>query len=262
MTCVLVAVLCVLGGVRPAAAEGSEQIDVEVSMPGGSSPGSGGNLPSGGSGSGGGGGGSDGGGASGDGGAPSGPVNPFAGCTFSPFGFGQMVCPEDQNGLDGPAAPSPAPALPSAAQLALNVRETMPVRIPGPSTSPSSASLLTGLRTWFWLDPEAWRPVSVRAELPGIWAEVTATPVSATWTPGDGSAPVVCAGPGRRHPGTRGAATSCGHTYMTAGDYSVAVEVTYEVTWRSSIGESGAQPALTLDTTLDVTVTQRQAVTT
>jgi hypothetical protein len=114
--------------------------------------------------------------------------------------------------------------------------------------------------TWFWIDPAAWAPVSARAELPGVWAEVTATPTTAVWTPGDGGVAITCAGPGRAHPGTTGATTDCGHAYVEVGSYTLAVEVTYEVTWDSSTGIGGVLEPVVVSATQPVTVEQRQAV--
>ena len=101
-----------------------------------------------------------------------------------------------------------------------------------------------------------------RAELDGVWAEVTATPVRATWSPGDGGRAVTCLGPGRPHPGHDDATTDCGHVYTVMGDYSIEVAVTYEVTWSSSTGASGTQDPIVLSTDLPIHVEQRQAVTT
>ena len=116
------------------------------------------------------------------------------------------------------------------------------------------------MATWFWLGPGSWAPISARAELPGIWAEVTATPTHATWTPGDGSAAVTCDGPGRPHPGSAGATTDCGHTYLDVGSHTLGVEVTYAVSWTSSTGASAAFDPITVGAELSVTVEQRQVV--
>lgn len=159
-----------------------------------------------------------------------------------------------------PPAPGPAPA-PAPAVLAAAARQEIPIRIPAPHTSPDGVAQVTGLTTWFWMDPSQWAPATARAELPGIWAEVTATPTRAVWTPGDGSAAITCRGPSRPHPGTSGATTDCGHTYINTGAYTIRVAVTYQVTWTSSTGASGTQPPIVLTTNLPITVEQRQAVT-
>lgn len=171
--------------------------------------------------------------------------------------------------LPVPGAPPTTPAAPDAppvfvidpAVLAQEARESVRLPVPQPHTSPPEDGFqLVGLETWFWLDAAGWRPVTARAELPGIWAEVTATPTRATWSPGDGRASVACDGPGARHPGTSGAATDCGHTYLDVGTYTIAVEVTFAVAWEASNGASGTQEPITVGAELPITVEQRQAV--
>lgn len=148
----------------------------------------------------------------------------------------------------------------AVALLALHAREQVTLTAPRPRLSPDGVPQVTGLRTWFWLDPAAWQAETVRAEIPGLWTEVTATPTRADWDPGDGAAPITCAGPGRPHPGTSDATTDCGHAYEVVGSYSLSVTVTYTVTWRSSTGETGVQDPFVLRADLPVTVTQRQVV--
>ena len=167
-----------------------------------------------------------------------------------------------------PAPPGqpPAPGAPPVyvidpATLAQEARESVELPLPQPHTSPPEDGFqLVGLETWFWLDRSAWHPVTARAELPGIWAEVTATPTRATWAPGDGRASVACDGPGAPHPGRGGAATDCGHTYLDVGTFTIAVEVTFAVTWRASNGASGTQDPITVSAELPITVEQRQVV--
>lgn len=166
----------------------------------------------------------------------------------------QIFCPEGE-----PAEPDAVPVVDPVvvAQMALDSAE---IALPAPHTSPDGVPQMTGLMTWFWIEPDAWAPVTARAELPGVWAEVTATPTTATWTPGDGGAAVGCAGPGAPHPGTAGARTDCGHTYVDVGAYTLTVEVTYEVAWTSSTGAGGALDPIVVSADLPVTVEQRQAV--
>jgi hypothetical protein len=222
-------------------------IDVIVETPGGSGGGRPETAEDGGAGSSGG----DGGGA--EAGEAVGAVPVVGGCATVPVG---AVCGGD--GAEEPAAPA-APAF-DPVVLAQAALDSAPIALPEPHTSPDGVPQMTGLATWFWLEPGSWEPVSARAELPGIWAEVTATPTRATWTPGDGSAAVVCTGPGRPHPGSAGATTDCGHTYVDVGSYTLVVEVTYTVTWTSSTGASAALDPITVGAELPVTVEQRQAV--
>lgn len=166
--------------------------------------------------------------------------------------------PTDPGAPAGPALPAPVIDLATIAQA---VRNEVPVPLPTPHTSPPEAGFqLTGLQTWFWLDADEWEPTSVRAEIPGVWVEVTATPTTATWEPGDGTPAVTCTGPSRPHPGTAGAATECGHTYLAVGDFTLTVSVEFAVTWEASTGEGGTLDPITLTTQLPINVQQRQVV--
>lgn len=176
------------------------------------------------------------------------------------FSADREACQLAESGAPPPPGAPAAPVI-DPAVLAQQARETVALPLPRPHTSPPEDGFqLVGLETWLWLDADRWHPVTARAELPGIWAEVTATPTRATWTPGDGGAAVVCDGPGARHPGTAGSETDCGHTYLDLGTFTLAVEVTFTVTWRASNGTSGAQAPITVGAELPVRVEQRQAV--
>lgn len=229
---------------------------------GGGSPGSGG-------------GGSDSGRGSGGGSTSTGPVRdrnaPAPGgriwCDADVSAFG--CTPPDPAPPDpappAPAAPAPAapaaPPLPSAAEVAQRARDEVPIQVPRAHTSPDGVPQITGLKTWYWMDRSEWTPVTARAELPGIWAEVTATPTKVVWTPGDGTAPITCTGPARPHPGTDGATTDCGHVYTDTASLTLRAAVTYTVTWRSSTGETGTQDAIVLTTNTPITIEERQVVT-
>jgi hypothetical protein len=187
-------------------------------------------------------------------------------------GGGGVVSPEMQaymdclaTGVTGCVSPSrvlgePAAPVVDPAVLAQEALDSATIAVPQPHTSPDGVPQVTGMETWFWIDPAAWAPVSARAELPGVWAEVTATPTSASWTAGDGGAAVTCAGPGRAHPGTAGATTDCGHTYTDIGSFTLSVDVTYEVAWTSSTGAGAVLDPIVVGNELPIRVEQRQAV--
>jgi hypothetical protein len=59
-----------------------------------------------------------------------------------------------------------------------------PVIRSGPA---QTALQLTNLPKWLWIDPAEWVPESKTATVPGESVTATATPVSVTWHPGDGS---------------------------------------------------------------------------
>ena len=89
-----------------------------------------------------------------------------------------------------PAAPAPGagPAPPDPAVLAALARQTLGLPSPVIRSSPAQAALqLTNLPTWLWINPAEWVPESKTATVPGESVTATATPVSVTWHPGDGT---------------------------------------------------------------------------
>jgi hypothetical protein len=98
--------------------------------------------------------------------------------------------------------------------------------------------------------------------VPGLWATVRATPTRVTWTPGDGSAAVVCDGPGEPYTPQAAAEAEqprCGHAYTQPGRYPLTATVTYEVTWTSPTG-SGAMPPVAASGSLTLPVAEVQAL--
>lgn len=195
-------------------------------------------------------------GRSGSGAAPdrtAAPVGPPA-CEVRP-----VMCTAGGPGPDAPPTPG-GPATPPAVVLAQRARESVTVIVPRPRTSPPEEHFqITGLPTWFWVDPDDWRTMRARAQVPGMWTEVTVTPRKMTWDPGDRGDPVTCHGPGKKW--SDGASTDCGHLYTVKGDYTIEVTVTYAVTWRASTGQSGTQDPMILTTELPIDVQERQPVT-
>jgi hypothetical protein len=128
---------------------------------------------------------------------------------------------------------------------------------------------LVNVPTWFWLDGNRWVPVSATASVPGESAAATATPMSVTWTLGDGST-VVCRGPGRPYvAGGDPSAPSpdCGHTYTRSsagqpgGAFVLSATVSWGVSWVGG-GQNGTLPALTTTSTAQVRVGESQAINT
>jgi hypothetical protein len=125
---------------------------------------------------------------------------------------------------------------------------------------------LVNIPTWFWVD--GWAPVRQTTRAGDVWAEVVATPVSATWFPGDGSAPVQCAGPGRPWTSDDDTAGACRHTYLTSSAaqpnlvYTARVTVVWRVTWRGSGGRVGTLPLMERQVSFPVAVAERQTVVT
>lgn len=176
-----------------------------------------------------------------------------------------------------PSAGNIPPAVVLAGSLAKTAANSL--RLPGPAARHNPAGhALVGLATWWWVDPTAWKPLRQRTQAGPVWAEVTATPVSTTWDAGDGSTPVVCAGPGTPYDTSMPASeqsTDCSYTYRrsSAGQpqtgpsvndrfFTVTVTTTWQVSWTGTAGSGGTLPQLTTSRSFPLAVAQRQTVVT
>jgi hypothetical protein len=159
----------------------------------------------------------------------------------------------------------------SPERLAQRATGRLPLPQPQPQfgpSRPSSAgpSTLVNIPTWFW--NEGWVSVRQTTRAGDVWAEVVATPVEATWFPGDGSAPVRCQGPGRPWVSDDESAGVCRHTYLTSSVgqpelvYTARVTVVWRVTWRGSGGRVGTLPLMERQVSFPVAVAERQTVVT
>lgn len=176
-----------------------------------------------------------------------------------------------------PAAANIPPAVVLAGVMARTAANQLVLPKPAARRNPAGPALVN-LATWLWLDPAGWRPLTQRTQAGPVWAQVTATPTSTTWDPGDGSAPVVCDGPGTPYDTDRAAnaqATDCSYTYRrTSGDqpqtgpsvndrfFTVTVTTTWQVTWVGVAGTRGTLPVLTTSSSFPLAVAQRQTVVT
>lgn len=131
---------------------------------------------------------------------------------------------------------------------------------PVPSRYPSGTLKESGhpytivnANTWFWTDPGTWQPVSKTVTAGAVWGKATASPVSLSFTPGDGSRTVSCPGPGspwKANERTWLAPVNpqgCSYRYSKSslgvgGDDQVTATytITWNVTWTGSDGSSGA----------------------
>jgi hypothetical protein len=161
--------------------------------------------------------------------------------------------------------PAVAPAV-----LAQTARRYLPLPAPGIRTSPAvSVDQVVNVPTWLWVDPATWGPRSATASVPNETATVTATPVSVTWTLGDGSR-VVCHGPGTPYTGGDPARPSpdCGHLYRrsSAGQPGLRYPVTATTSWRISwvasgvVAASGSLAPLARTATTTLRVAEAQTV--
>lgn len=124
------------------------------------------------------------------------------------------------------------------------------------------------LPTWLWVSPLTWGVRSATASVPGLSATATATPISVTWTMGDGGK-VVCRSPGTpyspRFP-PRSASPDCSYTYRHSSAqasgtvYTVTATTTWRVTWTSSNGATGGLPPITRSSQISLEVAEAQAL--
>lgn len=157
---------------------------------------------------------------------------------------------------------------PSVVDVAQQAYNQLRLGSPLIGVSPA-ADQLVHLSTWLWVEPDSWGDVSATASVPGVSVTATATPVSVSWSMGDGGI-VTCDGPGT--PFSEGAdpassSPDCGHTYTASsagqpGDvFDVIATVQWTVTW-SGAGNSGEFPGLTTEATTQVRVAESQALNT
>jgi hypothetical protein len=173
------------------------------------------------------------------------------------------------------AAPAGAPAagqgLPDPAVLAALARQTLGLPSPVIRSSPAENALqLTNLPTWLWINPAEWVPESKTATVPGESVTATATPVSVTWHPGDGST-VTCQGAGTPYSSAdnpAAASPDCGHTYTASsagqpgGAFRATATITWDVTWQGAGGAGGALPPLFTTAVAAFRVAESQALNT
>ncbi len=147
--------------------------------------------------------------------------------------------------------------------LANQALKELPLLYPRPRTAPPrTATQVVGIRTWMWVDPGDWHPISATAAIPGLAATVTATPTRTIWDMGDGTT-VTCEGPGTMYDASKPDAeqsSDCSHTFQHDGTYPVRVSIVWSVTWTATNGAGGNLGLFQRATQFDVNVEQRQAV--
>ncbi|MGW8380858.1 hypothetical protein [Streptomyces sp. ODS28] len=132
------------------------------------------------------------------------------------------------------------------------------------------------LPTWMWLDKAKFKPVKVRATLPGtgLWAETTARPVALRLDPGTQDAEVHPSSGecrinkdgsiGKPRPKGHEGEPPCGVTYQRATQdgqkYPLKANVTWKISWEGSDGTGGKLPDGEFGSTQDVTVREYQSV--
>jgi hypothetical protein len=179
-----------------------------------------------------------------------------------------LACPI---GAAPAGAPAAGPGLPDPAVLAALARQTLGLPSPVIRSSPAENALqLTNLPTWLWINPAEWVPESKTATVPGESVTATATPVSVTWHPGDGST-VTCQGAGTPYSSAdnpAAASPDCGHTYTASsagqpgGAFRATATITWDVTWQGAGGAGGALPPLFTTAVAAFRVAESQALNT
>jgi hypothetical protein len=166
--------------------------------------------------------------------------------------------------------PTAQPAVPPAV-LAQQASKFVPAPPPGIQTSPpATVDQVVNVPTWLWVDPATWGSRSATASVPNESATVTATPVSVTWTMGDGTK-VVCRGPGTPYTARTDPARpspTCGHTYRRSSArqaglrYPVAATTTWALRWTATgaVTTSGTLAPLLRTSTVSLRVAEAQTV--
>ena len=185
--------------------------------------------------------------------------------------FFDFTCSDGDAGLifvpDGP----PARTRVYVGSLVQQAYRYLPLPAPQIGVNPPAAPhQLVNLPSWLWIAPETWGVRSATASVPGLSATATATPVSVTWTMGDGHQ-VVCHGPGTPYgsgdpPGA--ASPDCGYTYRSssAGQpgerYQVSATTRWRITWTSTgvINTSGTLPDLLRTSSIGLRVAEVQTI--
>lgn len=139
-------------------------------------------------------------------------------------------------------------------------------------TAPPMDKMVVNVGTWFWVPRAAWKPVKLTAYIPlevgAVSVTATITPITLTYSPGDGHAPVSCKGPGEPWNESLGdkARSSCMYTYRSASHtqptntYNNRMAVTWKVTWSSNLGIGGSLPNVTVGLNSTARVFELQAL--
>jgi hypothetical protein len=171
----------------------------------------------------------------------------------------------------GGAAP-PTVQWPSPAELASEAYRSLALANPVPDYNPRHRQdrpdgTVVGVDSWLWVDQLSTGSKSATATAAPNSATVTASAVSVSFDPGDGTPLVSCPGGGTRYvPGGAGETSSCVHRYVNSsaaapgGVFRLTATVTWSASWQGSGGTGGALPDRTVSGAVDVQVDELQAV--
>lgn len=152
-------------------------------------------------------------------------------------------------------------------QVAATALASVQIDPPVIHTNPSEADrLFVQVPTWLWVQGDWWKSHEATARAGRVWSTVKATPVSVTWSMGDGST-VTCNGPGSEwSPAVRADVSDCTYTYRSSsvsrptGRFEMTATVTFKVSWTSNASGGGTLPSVTRVSSRSVAVGEIQAV--
>ncbi len=169
-----------------------------------------------------------------------------------------------------------APGTPAVDPYAVARQAERSLRLPSPSNHFDPTVPVVNLPTWLWIDPGVWHPYRVTASVGSVTATAVATPVTVTWSMGDGGS-VTCDGPGTPFDPSEPAQESpCSYLYPESsagqpspdgnpddGAFVVVATIHWSVTWSvTGAAGGGALPALATSTPSLLRVEQVESITT
>jgi hypothetical protein len=159
--------------------------------------------------------------------------------------------------------------------IALQAENSLHLPSPALNFNPPAVSIVN-LPTWMWIDSSMWHPYSVSASVGSVSATAVATPMSVTWSTGDGGV-VICDGPGTAFDVEEPASqqtTQCTHTFGVSsagqpssdgnpndGAFVVVATIDWTVSWLATGATGGGTlPPLTTSTSTQLRVEQVESV--
>ncbi len=151
--------------------------------------------------------------------------------------------------------------------VARRARRSVAIPAPPIQTSPPvDRRLYTRVPTWLWLEPGWWRDYSATADSRGVSTSVSARPVRAVWSMGDGGT-TACHGPGQAwRPGSADDGTDCSYLYKDSsagqpdGTFTITVTVEFAMSWSSNTGAGGTLAPITRSASVPAVVGEIQAI--
>jgi hypothetical protein len=172
--------------------------------------------------------------------------------------------------LSSPGSPAVDPY-----SVALQAESSLALPSPSGHFNPAAASVVN-LPTWLWIDAGIWHSYSVTASVGSVSATAVASPLSVTWSMGDGGR-VTCPGPGTPYDLGRPSSeqsTRCAYSYVHSsagqpssdgnpnnGAFDVSATVSWVVSWSAQGAAGGGElPMLSTWSSSTVRVEQVQSI--